>query len=136
MGWLLDRYPEIAHLPRREQELLVDGARRRVLRGVRHRALGILPFVLLPAGMLIIANLNLASIRLTLLTASAFGGLWLWVQWLIARRRCHVMRRALRDDLSRQGTRPACCFNCGYDLRAAEADVCPECGTRYIGAGS
>ena len=38
LGWLLDRYPEIAHLPQREQEVLIEAARRRVLRGVRHWA--------------------------------------------------------------------------------------------------
>ena len=41
-----------------------------------------------------------------------------------------LWRRALRDELLRHDIRPAVCFGCGYDLRHADAGVCPECGER------
>ena len=37
------------------------------------------------------------------------------------------MRRTLADAFI--GERPPFCFQCGYDLRASDAERCPECGT-------
>lgn len=43
---------------------------------------------------------------------------------LISRRN---VRRSLRRQLARNGV--AICVPCGYDLRGADSDRCPECGT-------
>ena len=46
-----------------------------------------------------------------------FYAMLLWMLWLIP----FVVRRVIR---SKRGL----CIKCGYDLRGAEHEVCPECG--------
>ena len=127
LGWLVHRYPEIAHLPAGERRSLVQAASWRVLRDVRHWLLATLPGVFMMAGLW--AMMRSPTMRTSGLVGVGTLVLFLAAQLASFRYHSHAVRRTIRDELFRRGVRPACCFDCGYDLRAVGSDRCPECGT-------
>jgi hypothetical protein len=125
-GWLVDRYAEIAHLPEAEQRALVGAAQHRLRRSARYWLMAMI-HSLLPLAIVAI-TLRLppsSSMRTAMAVWFGWAAVLVGAQVVQTRVRRYFMRRFIRDALLAQGVRPACCFDCGYDLRSVDGDRCP-----------
>jgi len=135
MHWsrLLDRYPEIAHLRASERQALWHAVRWAFARDWRTWVLYV-PLLLAPSAMMAGAfllpmparNSDVFWVALPVVFLGSFVA-----QWFV---RAAIWAEAVRRETLRRGIRPACCFECGYDLRACEGDRCSECGAVFRGA--
>ncbi|WP_432799265.1 hypothetical protein [Poriferisphaera sp. WC338] len=131
--WRIESFPEFDHLATSERLMLFGGQRLGYFYLRNMVVAGILGGIVSMLWLDLVFKVIGAVLGGAVAVASLFG-LWclctaVVYQWQMLRLRVRIRLTIMEMST---GEKVPACLACGFDLRASEGDLCPECGANVV----